>query len=237
MRVVIVDDDALSARTAERTVKDFFTEREEAVEIKCCDGCVLLKELQAQNRYDIYFLDVEMPGMDGLELAEKIHNYDADARVVFLTSFDKYACQSYRIKAYYYITKDYFREELPRVLERVCEEEKESNREYYIISTETKFCKLKMNDILYLIKEKKYVFLYCTDGMIYKERRGMESIYQCLPQERFIIINRGIVVNIKYIVKYVKRELTMQDGKTFPVSRREGQVVRNKLEEYWGNLL
>ena len=237
MRVAIVDDDSLSVRTAERTIKNFFTEREETIEIKYYDAGVLLKELQENNRYDIYFLDVEMPGMNGLELAERVHNFDADARVVFLTSFDKYARQSYRVKAYYYIMKDSCQEELPRLLEQVCAEEKENNKEYYIISTETKFCKLKMNDILYLIKEKKYVLLYCTDGMIYRERRGMESIYRYLPQERFAIINRGIVVNIKYIIRYIKKEITMQDGRTFPVSRREGQAVRRKLEEYWGSLL
>lgn len=237
MRIVIVDDDSFFTKIVGKEVKDFFAEKKESVKIKCCDGHTLLKELQVWKHYDIYLLDVQMPEMDGLELAEKIHDLDANARIVFLTSFDKYACQSYQVKAYYYILKDSYQKELLRILEQVCIEEEENRKEYYIILTETKYYRIKINDILYLTKEKKYVIFHCLNGMEYKERKGIESIYSNLPHERFLVVNRGIVVNMKYIVKYAKREITIQDGKVFPVSRREGAVVKDRLADYWGGLL
>jgi len=236
MRIVIVDDDIFFTGEVEKTIKVYFEKKKDPVKIQCCDAEALLKELQAQNRYDIYFVDVEMPGMNGLELAEKIHEIDAGARIVFLTSFEKYAYQGYRVKAYYYMMKDAYQNELPQVLERVQKEE-ESEKDYYRILTETRYCKLKMSDILYLTKEKKYAMFHCVDGNEYRERKAVESVYNSLPKERFVVVNRGIVVNMKYVVKYGKMELTMQDGKVFPVSRRENVIVRRKLADYFGTLL
>ncbi len=236
MRIVIVDDDIFFTGEVERTLKTYFKKKGDPVKIQCCDAQTLLKELQVQNRYDIYFVDVEMPGMDGLELAEKIHEMDAGARIVFLTSFEKYAYQGYRVKAYYYMMKDTYQGELPQLLERV-QEEKESEKDYYTILTETRYCKFKMSDILYLTKEKKYAMFRCVDGSEYRERKSVENVYNSLPQERFVVVNRGIVVNMKYVMKYGRMELTMQDGKIFPVSRRENVIVKRKLADYFGSLL
>lgn len=236
MRIAIVDDDIFFTEKVERTLKTYFEEKRDPVKIQCCDAEALLKELEVQNGYDIYFVDVEMLGMDGLELAEKIHEIDARARVVFLTSFEKYAYQGYRVKAYYYMMKDAYQEELPQVLERVQKEE-ESEKDYYRILTETRYCKFKMSDILYLTKEKKYAMFHCVDGSEYRERKSVENVYHSLPQERFVVVNRGIVVNMKYVMKYGKMELTMQDGKVFLVSRRENVIVKRKLADYFGTLL
>lgn len=237
MQVVIVDDDVLFLEIVEKTIKMFFVQKREQVKVRCCDGTTLLKELRVQNRYDIYLLDIEMPEMDGVNLAKKIYDYDARARIVFLTSYEKYACQSYQVGVYYYIMKDKYHDELTYLLEKVCKEEEESKEECYTILTETRYCKLKMNDIMYLTKDQKYAIFHCVDGREYRERKGVENIYRTLPQQRFIVINRGIIVNVKYIIKYGKMELTMQDGKVFPVSRRESVIVRSKLADYLGSML
>ena len=67
-----------------------------------------------------------MPVMNGLKLAEKIYALHANARIVFLTSYEKYALSSIKIGAYYYIIKDSYKEELIKLLERICKEEEEN---------------------------------------------------------------------------------------------------------------
>ena len=62
----------------------------------------------------------------------------------------------------------------------------------------------------------------------------MENIYRRLPKERFMMISKGIVVNMKHIMRFEKLEVTMQDGTTLPVSRKMGADMRDKLADYWG---
>lgn len=234
MRIAIVEDDIQFAGTVEKVIRDFFAEKKEAVEIRCIESTTLLWELNVQKDYDVYLLDVEMPGMNGLELARKVRFMDADARIIFLTSYEEYALRSIKVGAYYYILKESYQKELFMILERICREEDESREDYYIILTKSHGCKVLMDNILYLTKEKKYAFFQCLNGGVYTERDSLENIYQRLPQERFIMIERGIIVNMKHIVQFARLEVTMRDGKTLPVGRSRLTEVREKLADYWG---
>ena len=234
MRIVIVEDDILFAEEAKKTMQDFFTAKGEVVDIRRLEATTLLEDLNGQKNYDIYLFDVEMPGMNGLELAKKVQFKDRNARIIFLTSYEKYALQSIRIGAYYYILKDSYQKELYRILERICQEEKARREDYYIILTRSYGYKVLMDNILYLTKEKKYVFFQCLNGAVYMERGSMENIYRRLPKERFMMISKGIIVNMKHIMRFEKLEVTMQDGTTLPVSRKMGADMRDKLADYWG---
>lgn len=119
-------------------------------------------------------------------------------------------------------------------MERICQEEKARREDYYIILTRSYGYKVLMDNILYLTKEKKYVFFQCLNGAVYMERDSMENIFRRLPKERFMMISKGIVVNMKYIMRFEKSEVTMQDGTTLPVSRKLGADMRDKLADYWG---
>ena len=234
MRIVIVEDDILFAEEAKKIMQDFFTAKGEVVDIRRLEATTLLEELNGQKNYDIYLFDVEMPGMNGLELAKKVQFKDRNARIIFLTSYEKYALQSIRIGAYYYILKDSYQKELCQMLERICQEEKARREDYYIILTRSYGYKVLMDNILYLTKEKKYVFFQCLNGAVYMERDSMENIYRRIPKERFMMISKGIVVNMKHIMRFEKLEVTMQDGTTLPVSRKMGADMRDKLADYWG---
>lgn len=234
MRIAIVEDDIQFAGTVEKVIRDFFAAKKEAVEIRCIEGTTLLGELNVQKDYDVYLFDVEMPGMNGLELARKVRFMDADARIIFLTSYEEYALRSIRIGAYYYILKESYQKELFMILERIGREEEENRKDYYIILTKSHGYKVLMDNILYLTKEKKYAFFQCLNGGVYTERDSLENIYKRLPQERFIMIERGIIVNMKHITQFAGLEVTMRDGKTLPVSRRMIAVVRERLADYWG---
>ena len=233
MQIVIVDDDKNFVKAVEKTLKDFFKNRKETTKIISFESSTLIYNLKKQNNYDIYLLDIEMPVMNGLKLAEKIYALHANARIVFLTSYEKYALSSIKIGAYYYIIKDSYKEELIKLLERICKEEEENKEEYYTILSEMKYCKISVDDILYLTKEKKYTVFHCLEEEKYKERESLQTIYLRLPKERFVFIDKGIIVNMKHIVSLTKLEVTMRCGTVLPVSRRARADVQEKLANYW----
>lgn len=91
--------------------------------------------------------------MNGLELAAKVRFMDANARIIFLTSYERYALQGIRAGANYYMLKDSYQEELCLMLERVCREEEERREDYYVILTKSHGYKLLMDHILYLTRK------------------------------------------------------------------------------------
>ena len=122
------------------------------------------------------------------------------------------------------------------ILERIEKEDRENQEEYYIISSDNKECKFPVNDILYLIKEKQYTIFHCRDGIFHKERGSLQTVLGHLPRERFILIDKGTILNLKYVVQFEKYMITLATGETLTVSRRLRSVVQEKLLDYWGEM-
>lgn len=234
MRLAIVEDDTAFAEAVERQIKSFFQSRGESAKIWLGSSAALLAELEGQTNFDFYLFDVEMPGIDGLALAQRVHSQYPNAKIIFLTAHDKYALRGIQLGVYYYILKDNYREELSRILERLCREEEENREEYYFILTQTKGCRIFVNHILYLEKEKKYTLFHCIDGAVYKERDSLGNICAKLPRERFVTVNRGILANMKHIISLDRLELIMRNGEKLPISRHEKTHVLERLADYWG---
>ena len=233
MRIVIVDDNIRFAKEMIHTLNRFFTEKEEEVQICQMEGTELLEKLDKGLLCDICLLDVEMPGMDGISLGQGIRKRSDRVRIVYLTAHEKYAIPSYDVRAYGYILKGDYREKLPELLTRILEEEREKPTEYYISMAEKEGYKIRLSDILYLDKDKKYVYFHCKGGKTYRGRETLESIMQQLPKDRFAAIDKGVAVNLGHVTEYREKTLTMRDGTKQHVSRRAWPDVIAKLKDCW----
>ena len=120
MRIAIVDDDTGFIKKVETVIEDYCRKAGEAATVRLfSDGGILLEEPGQERGYDAYILDVEMPRLDGLELARRIREREEDADIIFLSSFAKYALPAYKVRAYDYIMKERYRAEIPAVLDRI----------------------------------------------------------------------------------------------------------------------
>ena len=71
-------------------------------------------------------------------------------------------------------------------------------------------------------------------GENYSEKLPLEKAYEKLPKERFLYINRGIIINMKNIICLEKEEITLADGIRLPVSRYRLKKVKDEIARYWG---
>ena len=115
IRVVVVDDEPVARRGLIRLL-----EAEDGVEVvgRAADGEEALAVLR-RERPDVVFLDVEMPGADGLLVAEELRAIEHPPLVVFVTAFDQYAVQAFELEAADYVLKPFDTERLRQVLGRV----------------------------------------------------------------------------------------------------------------------
>ena len=240
MRTAIVDDEWQCRVQIAAIVKDFFCRRgeEEPVHI-FKNGIRLLDALDQGDEYDVYFLDVAMDGIDGLELARQIRERQRWAFIVFITSHREAALPSYQIHCCYFIEKNQVGKELPELLherwERWKKEQAIEEEKYYIISgPESR--RISVKDILYLTKEKKDTVFHCRGGKVYRERTAQKEVLECLPKESFFLIDKGIAIQIEHLTEIRKQDIELQDGTEricLTVSRRRLAGIKDLFNQRW----
>lgn len=194
---------------------------------------VLVYELYAGVHYDIYVLDIEMPRMNGMELARGIRKQYPDVCIIFVTSYSRFALESYEIDAYQYILKEKMAERLPRVMEKFFRRTAEEPEDAcYTISTSTRLEKFRFKDIIWIYKSEKNA-VFVTKEKSYKQRISLNDIYKMLPQGEFVFIERGIVVSIPHISAVDRNTVTLSNGEVLNASRSYLKKVKEEITRYW----
>lgn len=238
MRIAIVDDDREFGKKAEEIARKFCEEAGEEADILCVTaGDTLMEAAEGGGSRDIYILDVELSGMDGLELAKRLKERDGDADIIILSNYEKYALPAYKIRPYDYIVKERYEAELPDALAGIWRERQRKAREdIYLLENDEMKKLLRLDKIVYLGKEKKkkYTIIHCFGGEDYSEKLPLEKAYEKLPKESFLYINRGHIINMEYITCLEKEEITLADSVRLPVSRYRLTKVKDEIAKYWG---
>ncbi len=235
----ITIENKVFSQKAERAVREYFSGGKEEVQISLYgEGYSLLNSMEKGRNYDLYFLDVEMPEINGLELAQKVYALDDRARIVLVASHEKYAISGYKVRAYYFILKDEYMAEIPAVLDRMENESQKDGgcEEYYLIPNKVWGKKIRFRDIVYLTKEKKYVTFHCRGGREYRERIALGEAYKKLPQDKFIFADKGFVINMQYVSSWTGTAIKLDNGADMievPVSRRLSAEVKERLAWFW----
>lgn len=237
IRVAIVDDNQEIVDLVYKIVVDKMGKNQEQLDnIKCFTKPVTLKyELEEKRQYDLYLLDVEMPGVNGIELAKYIRKVQENAYIVFLTSHPKFAIYSYdlSIQAYQYILKGKMKTTLPYVLEKIQNNLKNKTEQFLVIHNNIRYEKIDHQKIIRMYKEGKNTVIV-TDNEIHKKRSTLEKVLKELEGSSFIQIERGSIVNIERVDKILRNEVHMDNGDVLEISRANVKSVKQRINQYWG---
>ncbi len=175
-----------------------------------------------QNEVELAFLDIQMGGISGIELANRIDTFKT--KVVFTTAFAHYALDGFRVDAIDYLLKPISYnafERSVRKVERLMGISPNVNspmaENYMVIKSEYKLVKLYYKDILYLESLKDYVSITLCDGSQVKTLSTLKGIDSTLPQDRFIRVHRSFIVNIAK-VKMIEKNAIIFGKKCISIS-------------------
>lgn len=235
IKIAIVDDDRFFACKLYDNIQNLWSGKNMSVDIYN-NPEHLLKKLEQGSRYKIYFLDIEMPDTDGIRLAKYIKQSGEEEYIVFITSYEKYALQSIKLEAFYYIMKEELDSELKKALEKIHKEEcrKWKTRDF-LLGANSKYKKVKLDDIFYIEKDGKDAVFYCKDAK-YTERKPLKTIFKELPIGEFAYINNGQIVNLRCISKFNKDEIKLDSGIVLHCSRRMKKGLEEKMLSFWESL-
>lgn len=233
--VAILDDNEAIAKRIERITRESL----DNAEISVYHNPTLLKNKVSDGRkYQLYLLDIALPEINGMELAELIRELDKDAIFIFITSFSEFAVRGYdiRIRARHYILKSNLDTELGKALEQIRQEMEAKDIRCYLFHRAGYAVRLMYREILYVVKQGKNMTIV-TDNGEYTERKTLEEFMKEARSDDFIYIERGHIVNLRHVDKIVDhgRSAVMGNGTTLPISRSQMKQVMHCFLGYWRN--
>jgi DNA-binding LytR/AlgR family response regulator len=204
LKYLVVEDDEIDRFSVETEADKFpFLQR-----IASCSHPLEAVELITKYHPDVLFVDIEMPGISGLQLVKKLANQQL--LPVFITSHPEFAIESYEIEAFDYLLKPLTAERFARCALRLRDFcrlrvkafafEKEQESGTLMIKQGYEKCRLHLKDILYLEAMKDYTRII-VPGKQYLVLATLSSMQDQLPPEKFIRIHRSYVVNLDKIVR------------------------------------
>lgn len=182
--------------------------------------------------YDVCFLDIEMPGMNGMELAKRIRKGKGREIIVFLTAYSEFIRAEYEVKAFDYLVKDRAAQEIDSLVKRLVNELDVIAKKVYIIETHSRLEKINHNEIVYIYKRGPYSVFVLTDGEA-QERKALKDVLDRLGSGEFILVERGYVINLNHIKRVCSRNVELSDGTNIPVSRAHINELKKRIQEYW----
>lgn len=226
IRVLVCDDELLILQQISAKIKQLLPESQI---IETTDATKLLRLLQEQV-YDILLLDIDMPVITGLEIAQKMKDLPKKPLLVFVTSHDELVYDSLQFHPFGFVRKSYIETELPYILED-CKKEISSHNKHYCFHTAEGEVKLLLEDILYFESEGNYLSVHTKDSS-YRFRETMTALQQALENEDFIRIHRGFFVNQAAVEVLGADDLKLTNGENLPIGRNYAEETKKSMMRY-----
>lgn len=238
IRIALCDDNKEDMLQLHQKIIEWYREnsKNQSVSItEYSDSVYLSSVIDAGDSHDVFFLDVEMPKVDGFQLADKIRNKLPAAIIVFLTSHSELAPDGYKFRALAlrYVSKLVFSQKLPEALEAVQKEFSALESGYLVVPHYTDALRIPYNEILYVQHILRSSQIYTLRQGVIKDNRGLKTIYSVIGNKRFIYIDRSTFVNIDFIRELKGNEIILRTGESLAISRPMLANVKETIVRMW----
>lgn len=254
IRIAVIDDENVFTEKVKNLIGDYFKPLQMEYEVRSYTKPVeLVWDLNANQYFDLYFMDIEMPYVNGMDLAQKIRLKYDEPYIIFVTSYTRYCIRGYKYNAWRYILKSNLDKTLPEALDSLLERLRTKEEKLYVIEYYNKVSKISYNDIYYAYVKDKYTYFKTDpkymvseeqeqqddkDGELKKDfrvRKTLSQVYEELSakSKEFLLVDKGFLVNLRHILEVDDHCLVMRDEKKIAVSVRQYSKVMKSISSYW----
>lgn len=193
-----------------------------------------------KKKYDIIFLDISMPKMDGFELAGKIRKIDRDITIIFCTSFNSIlnAQKAYDVEAKDFLKKPVTYKKIATILDKVYSRKLINAEEKFILKIQEGIFSIQLSDIIYLETKDKAVVLHTVQRDFVTYQR-MQEFENKLGDDLFFRCHTSFLVNLDYIETMRDTDLVLLDKNktTIPFSKYNRKELLKHLAKRMGEVL
>ncbi len=236
IKVCVCDDDELIANKISSIIDSLAEEKN--IKIKkdvYYSGSAMVRGIENNNSYyDLIFLDIEMEDIDGIEAAKRLRLRDELANIIYVTSYQNYAIETFAVRPYQFVLKPFedgvIEKHFMDVYERVLSDSEECFK--------FKFCnvhyKVLLKDIMYFESCKRSIIIHLSDGTKYKFYGKINNVENMLIDSKsdFLRIHQSILVNLKFI--RIKRfsDIQLMNGTILQISENKRNIVNQQYVKH-----
>ncbi len=225
IRIAICDDDKIMLDYLEEKIREYYAE---TCEIKKYEGGESLLSDIRKQLFDVLFLDIDMPGMDGIALAERIRDDNQHIKILFVTNKDSLVYETFKYAPFRYIRKTHIDEELERDIKDLKKVLTDDSRTGMFVT--------ELGDVCIKLKEIIFAEIYNHTLTIHTKNRELEICKTLDDFEKeigdlgFIRVHKSYLVNYRYIRSFSGKNVVLDNNKEIPVSKRRIKDVKLKYQ-------
>jgi DNA-binding LytR/AlgR family response regulator len=216
IKCIIVEDETL----AQQVIQNHLQKMDAFELVGICSNAIEAKEVLNRQEVDLIFLDIQLPGMTGLNFLRSLEN---PPLVVLTTAYAEYALESYEFNVIDYLLKPISFERFAKTVNKIREgrlfiqppREKEYPTDHIFIKSNSKFFKVNFCEIVYIESMKDYLKIHTTEYKLVTHQT-MNDIEKILPPKQFIRIHKSFIVALAFIKSIYGNSIEMENT-TLPI--------------------
>ena len=232
MRVAVIDDESLFRVQLKMMVEKISTMRDLNLEIEEFESGPQFVEVLKERRFDIVFMDIFMPGMDGIETARRMRELSDKTFLIFMTASDDHYPDAFSLHAFDYVTKPFTLDRIDYLITEIVAHTP-IDAFFIKITVGNVEERIYLKNIISVTTDGHYLEIHKTDATSSRVRMTSgEFIEGISPDQRFIMINRGIIINMDYIERLDGNDVYMKDRTIFPISAKRAAETKQKINDF-----
>ena len=234
IKIALCDDDLSVLKDTRLLIEQYCAKRNQKIVCAAfCNPLELLAEIEKGMRPDILFLDVLMPGENGICVAKEIRQFDDTVKLLFLTSSSEFAVDSYTVDAFYYQLKPVYPEHFFRLMDAVISECRKVRQGSLFMRGKSGITRIDLRKLKYCEVNGHTLIFHLENERIVKSAGSLDELYGKLGQlENFLRPHRSYVVNMEYIQSISYKAVTMDDMTEIPIPHGKCSEIKKRYLEY-----
>ena len=227
LSIALCDDDALFRAALRPLTEECFRSLGEAVDVFECDRAEELLALLGQHRFDLIFLDIDMPQVDGIRLGHHLRSHGCQTDIIYVSNMDERVYEIFPVHPFSFVRKSRCREELPGVITEYIQTVRLSQAQLSLQGSDGQLRSFHPEEITYVEAAGKLQMLCLfSQPKPFLVRSSLSELEQVMLPLGFIRIHKGFLVNYRYIRKITSRSVLLDTGTSLPVGRDRLKTAR-----------
>lgn len=239
MKIAICDDDSTELVRVRKAAADYAAgHRDRSFVFDCFSHPEdLLEAAEKCGGYDIYILDIVMPDMSGIALAEKLRSEGYGGKIIYLSSSDEYYPDAFRVRALDYMLKPLRAESFAKALDDAAAQIAVKKDRFLLVKSRERTVKLSYDSILYAEFENRALSYHLADGssVVSTTLRTTfaEAVSELLRDERFTLSGQSMALNLDHVIAIEHEAVVFTGG----LRHFMGEKLCRRLRIIWSNYL
>lgn len=227
IRIAICDDEKDILKELDRKISDAFLAEEVSIEITLFEQTEQLWIAWKKSPFDVLFLDIEMPGMDGIEFGRFLQAQNLYPCILYVSGREDRVYDAFSAAPLRFLRKNYLEEELGEAVQAILHHLSRNQQRQLVLQDKGSIITIRVNDILYVecLAKKQYI---ATVSRLYEVKYTLAKLGEKLENCGFLQPHKGYMVNFRFISEIESTSIRLKNGTSIPLSRHRRNEVKQQ---------